>query len=218
MRRWQGAVDQLDHVRRLLCSDPDSRQAVIQLYDPQRDTVGHRDVPCTLNYRFFVRRGRLEMHTTMRSNDVWLGLPYDLFTATMLHELMADWLGVELGTYHHHVDSLHLYAQHDHAAAEVAALAVTPSPTMAALSAPTDALTGFLTAVVTGSLHADADTAWREMAAVLGSYRRWTAGDRSSAHALAADIGGDLGEALRGWYAHLVRTAQLAALATGGAR
>ena len=172
MRCWQGAVDQLDHVRRLLSADPDSRQAVIQLYDPQRDTVGHRDVPCTLNYRFFVRSGRLDMHTTMRSNDVWLGLPYDLFTATMLHELMADWLGVELGTYHHHVDSLHLYAQHDDAAAEVAASAVTPSPTMAALSAPTTGLTEFLTAVVTGSLRPSTGAPWRDMVAVLASYRR----------------------------------------------
>jgi thymidylate synthase len=68
MRQWRG-VDQLGHVRRLLRRDPDSRQAVIQLYDPQRDTCGHRDVPCTLNYRFFLWRGRLEMHTTMRSND-----------------------------------------------------------------------------------------------------------------------------------------------------
>lgn len=218
MRRWQDGVDQLDHVRRLLCNDPDSRQAVIQLYDPQRDTLGHRDVPCTLNYRFFVRRGRLDMHTSMRSNDVWLGLPYDLFTATMLHELMADWLGAELGTYHHHVDSLHLYAQHDHAAAEVAASAVTPSPTMAALSAPHDRLTEFLTAVVTGALRTDADAAWREMAAVLASYRRWTAEDRPTARALAADIDGDLGEPLRVWYAHLVRTAELAAPATGGTR
>ncbi|MFI7598271.1 thymidylate synthase [Actinoplanes sp. NPDC049681] len=218
MRRWQGTVDQLDHVRRLLAADPDSRQAVIQLYDPQRDTLGHRDVPCTLNYRFFVRRGRLDMHTTMRSNDVWLGLPYDLFTATMLQELMAGWLGVELGTYHHHVDSLHLYAQHFQAAADVAATVVTPSPTMAALAAPPDEFTDFLTAVVTGSLRPGADSPWHDMAVVLASYRRWVAGDRPTARALAAEIAGDLGAALRGWYVHLARPAELAAAAAGGAR
>jgi thymidylate synthase len=81
MRRWRGQVDQLDQVRRTLTRDPDSRQAVIQLFDPERDTCGHRDVPCTLNYRFFLRGGRLQMHTTMRSQDLWLGFPYDLFTA-----------------------------------------------------------------------------------------------------------------------------------------
>ncbi|MFI9320087.1 thymidylate synthase [Kitasatospora aureofaciens] len=41
-----------------------------------------------------------------------MALPYDLITTTVLHELMAGWLGVEVGDYHHHVDSLHLYAQH----------------------------------------------------------------------------------------------------------
>ena len=39
MRRWRGGVDQLAHVRRALSRDPCSRQAVIQLFDPERDTV-----------------------------------------------------------------------------------------------------------------------------------------------------------------------------------
>ncbi len=50
-------------------------------------------------YRFFLRDGRLHMHTTMRSQDVWLGFCYDIFTATMLQELLAGWLGAELGSY-----------------------------------------------------------------------------------------------------------------------
>ncbi|MEU2615892.1 thymidylate synthase [Micromonospora sp. NPDC007271] len=216
MRHWRG-VDQLDHVRRLLRRDPDSRQAVIQLYDPQRDTCGHRDVPCTLNYRFFIRRGRLEMHTTMRSNDVWLGLPYDLFAATMLHELLAGWLGVDLGTYHHHVDSLHVYAEHEQAAATVAESVVAPSPAMPALSAPADGFTEFLTTVVTGDVMPDADAPWVAMAAVLASYRRWSAGDRPAARDLASKIDGDMGRALKSWYARLTGTAELAGSARGGA-
>jgi thymidylate synthase len=215
-RNWHG-VDQLDHVRRLLQRDPDSRQAVIQLYDPRRDTCGHRDVPCTLNYRFYLRRGRLEMHTTMRSNDVWLGLPYDLFTATVMHELLAGWLGVDLGSYHHHVDSLHVYAEHERAAAALASSAVVPSPAMAALSAPPDGFTEFLSAVVTGELHADIAAPWRQMAAVLASYRRWNGGDRPGARTLALGIDGDLGGALRGWYSHLTATAALADATSGGA-
>jgi thymidylate synthase len=217
MRRWRDEVDQVDHVRRLLLRDPDSRQAVIQLYDPQRDTRGHRDVPCTLNYRFFLRHRRLEMHTTMRSNDVWLGLPYDVFTATMLQELMAGWLGVGLGSYHHHVDSLHLYAQHEQGAAEVAASLVEPSSVMEALSAPAAGFTEFLTTVVGGTLTSDVDAPWPAMAAILASYRQWSAGDRQAARALADGIGDELGEALRGWYTHLTQAAQLSAAPAGGA-
>ncbi|HZN73779.1 MAG TPA: thymidylate synthase [Micromonosporaceae bacterium] len=216
LRRWRDEVDQLHRVRALLARDPDSRQAVIQIYDPQLDTRGHRDVPCTLNYRFFIRRGRLDMHTTMRSNDVWLGLPYDLFTATLLQELMAGWLGAEVGTYHHHVDSLHLYAQHRDGAAQVSTSTVGPSPLMPALSAPSDHLTAFLAAVIAGEPAHDATTGWRDFAAVLASYRLWSDGERRAARTAAHGICGDLGEALRGWYDHL--TPASAAVAEGGAR
>ena len=217
MRRWRGEVDQLAHVRELLARDPDSRQAIVQLYDPQRDTLGHRDVPCTLNYRFFVRHGRLQMHTTMRSNDVWLGLPYDLFTATLLHELMAGWLGVELGDYHHHVDSLHLYAQHTEAAATIAGGVVLPSPALPKLSAPADGLTAFLTAVVAGEPATGAAEIWWDIAAVLTSYRLWSADERWAARTAALGIGGYLGDALRSWYDRL-DAATAVGTATGGVR
>lgn len=216
LRRWRGEVDQLHRVRALLARDPDSRQAVIQIYDPQLDTRGHRDVPCTLNYRFFIRHGRLDMHTTMRSNDVWLGLPYDLFTATLLQELMAGWLGVEVGAYHHHVDSLHLYAQHYDGAAQVSTSAVESSPLMPAMAAPSDHLTAFLAAVIAGEPTPDSTTGWRDFAAVLASYRRWSDGERRAAQAAALGICGNLGEALRGWYDHL--TLASAAVAGGGTR
>ena len=49
------------------------------------------------------------MHTTMRSQDLWLGFCYDIFTATVLQELLAGWLGAGLGRYGLCVDSLHLY-------------------------------------------------------------------------------------------------------------
>lgn len=207
MRRWRGEVDQLDYVRRLLARDPDSRQAVIQLYDPQLDTRGNRDVPCTLNYRFLVRHGRLDMHTTMRSNDVWLGLPYDIFTATLLQELMAGWLGVKLGCYYHHVDSLHLYERDYESAARVAAMTVTASPAMPTIEAPAEGFTDFLDAVVAGTPTSDANGIWWDLAAVLNSYRLWVGGDRPTARIAACGVEGDLGRALRDWYEHLTTVA-----------
>jgi hypothetical protein len=87
LRRWHGTTDQLALARTLLASDPDTRRAVIQLYAPEIDAHGHKDVPCTLGYRFFLRDGLLHMHTTMRSQDLWLGFCYDIFTATILQEL-----------------------------------------------------------------------------------------------------------------------------------
>jgi thymidylate synthase len=59
-----------------------------------------------------VRDNRLHMLTSMRSNDAWFGLPHDIFTFTILQELVARSLGLELGEYKHVVGSLHLYEKH----------------------------------------------------------------------------------------------------------
>ena len=206
MRRWAGHLDQLDQVRRLLIRDPDSRQGVIQLFDPARDTRGHRDVPCTLGYRFFLRDGRLHMHTTMRSQDLWLGFPYDLFATTLLQELMAGWLGVEPGEYHHHVDSLHLYAQHLGPAAAVAP-DVAPSVRMTPTTVKWTELSTRLAEVIAGSYLPGDGGVWAEFAAVMSSYRTWAAGDRDAARTTVASATDVLGTALRRWYLHLDRLA-----------
>jgi len=56
-----------------------------------------------------VRDGRLEWLQVLRSNDLFLGVPYNLVQFTMLQEVMAGWLGLEPGTYTHLANSLHLY-------------------------------------------------------------------------------------------------------------
>jgi hypothetical protein len=70
-----------------------------------------KDIPCTLSIQFFIRDGRLHCVTTMRSNDIWLGLPYDIFCFTCLQRLIAEALKVPTGFYIHQAGSLHLYAR-----------------------------------------------------------------------------------------------------------
>ncbi len=101
--------NQIDNVINLLKRKQSSRQAVIQLFDSS-DIIGdHSDIPCTCFLQFMVRKSRLHMFTSMRSNDAFIGLPHDIFAFTMLQELIARTLGVELGSYKHAVGSLHLY-------------------------------------------------------------------------------------------------------------
>lgn len=96
--------------------DPDTRQAQISFWDPAYDLVnGARDYPCTTAMRFFVRGNTLHGHVTMRSNDAFRGLPYDIFVFTQLQHAIASVLGLQVGTYQHHVSSLHLYASDDDA-------------------------------------------------------------------------------------------------------
>ena len=99
----------------LLKNSSSSRRAVLQLFDAS-DLTGPRrynDVPCTSTLQFFVRDGRLHLIVTMRSNDAYVGLPLDVFAFTMLQELMAGELGVDIGRYVHNVGSLHIYDYDD---------------------------------------------------------------------------------------------------------
>ena len=89
--------------------DRGSRQAGITIWDPLYDSQDRRDIPCTLSFQFLVRDKRLCMVTTMRSNDVWLGFPYDVFQFTLLQKTMANCLGLRAGDYVHTAGSMHLY-------------------------------------------------------------------------------------------------------------
>lgn len=112
MFRMRNRIDQFKNVIRLLKKKPNSRQAVIQLFDAKDIIRKHKDVPCTCTLQFMIRGGRLHMLTNMRSNDAFLGLPHDIFAFTMLQEILARSLGVGLGQYSHAVGSLHLYKDH----------------------------------------------------------------------------------------------------------
>jgi thymidylate synthase len=101
--------NQVDNVISLLKKRPDSRQAVIQLFDAADLEKKYKDIPCTCTLQFMIRNERLQLVTSMRSNDAFLGLPHDVFSFTMLQEIVAQSLNVGLGSYKHMVGSLHLY-------------------------------------------------------------------------------------------------------------
>lgn len=126
----------------LMKEDPDTRQAVLSLYDSGRDLArGVKDVPCTVAIQFFLRdrvddlfssvdhalseragvepRKRLDMWVVMRSNDAWLGLPYDLGQFSLLQCAVAGALDARIGTYTHSVGSMHLYERNYEAAQKV---------------------------------------------------------------------------------------------------
>lgn len=100
-------INQLARVTDLLRDHRSSRRAVVQIIDIT--DLSTRHIPCTCTLQFFVRGNRLSMMTSMRSNDAYLGLPHDIFAFTMIQEMIARELGVELGWYKHAVGSMHLY-------------------------------------------------------------------------------------------------------------
>lgn len=100
---------QLRRVYTQLVVDRDTRQAIATVWREGDAWAITRDLPCTLSFQFLVRDDALELHTAMRSNDVWLGWPYDAFQFTRLQQAMADALSLGVGPYVHRAGSLHLY-------------------------------------------------------------------------------------------------------------
>jgi len=101
--------NQIENIISLLKAGPTTRRAVIQLYDASDIAEKHKEIPCTCNLQFLIRQGKLHLYVSMRSNDAFKGLPHDVFAFTMLQEIIAKTLEVELGNYYHSVGSLHLY-------------------------------------------------------------------------------------------------------------
>lgn len=111
-RIFGGKLSQWEQVKSILLRDPDSRQAVISIHQPRDLFSSSLDIPCTCVLQYFIRNGQLNGITYMRSNDIYLGMPYDIFSFTMLQEMLAVELNVELGSYTHMVGSLHIYEKH----------------------------------------------------------------------------------------------------------
>ncbi len=118
LSQWQVA-------KRTLISDPDSRRCILLINRPTDQHVavspsGAKDVPCTLSLQFFIRENKLDLHVHMRSNDVFWGLTYDLFSFTLFQECMLlelqreseKFKDLKLGTYYHTAGSLHIYETH----------------------------------------------------------------------------------------------------------
>lgn len=112
-RIFSGDPSRWSQMLRLLKEDPDSRRGVFVLADAdQTFDINAKDVACTTSIQFLLRSNKLHAIVTMRSNDVIWGLPYDVFLFTMIQELMALELNVDLGRYIHFAGSLHLYRRH----------------------------------------------------------------------------------------------------------
>lgn len=112
--------DQWENCKYILRNNPASRKAIIHI----KECIDYqlaipKDVNCTLTLQFLIRNNKLHMITNMRSNDVWLGLPYDIFCFTCMQILMAMELHVDIGNYYHNAGSLHLYKKNFEKAQEI---------------------------------------------------------------------------------------------------
>lgn len=96
-----------DRTVKILKDDPDTRQAIMQI--PIMPHRGCKDTPCTSSIQFFIRDNKLNCTVYMRSTDIILGFPIDIFQFTMWQIRMAKEVGVDLGWMRFISGNIHCY-------------------------------------------------------------------------------------------------------------
>lgn len=106
-------VDQLRYVIETLRNEPTSRQALITIHDPAKDSLlglKTRDIPCTRSLHFMIVDGKLNLYVWMRSNDfIWGAQAVNIPNFTLMQQYVAKILNVPMGSYFHVVDNFHFY-------------------------------------------------------------------------------------------------------------
>lgn len=103
-------ISQINYVVKVLKEDPWTRQAIINIW--RENPPKTKDVPCTIMLHFIRRPvDTLNLIVYMRSQDCWLGLPYDLHNFTCIQIVVSNILQLKVGTFDLIQGSLHAYEQ-----------------------------------------------------------------------------------------------------------
>lgn len=119
--------DQLGDMITQLKDNPESRQAILNIWSPRKDRTfkafdaGYgpdvdkrvtKDRACNIVGHALIRDGKLDWSQFMRSNDIMWGTPNNFMQWLHIQQFVAGMVGVPVGTYYHYADSLHLYEYH----------------------------------------------------------------------------------------------------------
>nr|AIA13950.1 thymidylate synthase [uncultured bacterium] len=92
-------------------SNPDSRRLIVSAWN-----VGELDrmalMPCHLLFQFYVAGGKLSCQLYQRSADIFLGLPFNIASYSLLTMMMAQVCGLRPGDFIHTLGDAHLYSNH----------------------------------------------------------------------------------------------------------
>jgi thymidylate synthase len=94
-----------------LKNDPASRRHIISLWNID-DTWDMALQPCVWHSQFLIKEGKLNLIVGIRSNDVALGQPFNIFQYYVLQRMIAQVTGYELGQLIFNINDTHIYERH----------------------------------------------------------------------------------------------------------
>src|SRR5690606_25164531 len=127
-RSWEGpngeTVDQLQQLLDEIRRNPDSRRLVLSAWNPvvlpdvkfsprENAAAGKQALPpCHCLFQFYVVDGKLSCQLYQRSGDVFLGVPFNIASYSLLTLMMAQVCGLQPGDFIHTFGDVHIYLNH----------------------------------------------------------------------------------------------------------
>ncbi len=114
-RKWESndgqIIDQLENAIEMIKTNPDSRRIIVSAWN-----VGELEemalMPCHAFFQFYVANGELSLHLYQRSADVFLGVPFNISSYSLLCCMIAQITGLKPGDFVHTIGDAHLYLNH----------------------------------------------------------------------------------------------------------
>ncbi|WP_078121692.1 thymidylate synthase [Thiosocius teredinicola] len=117
-------IDQIEQVVEQIRNNPDSRRIIVSAWNPadlpdetrspQENVAAGKMAlaPCHAFFQFYVSNGRLSCQLYQRSADIFLGVPFNIASYSLLTLMIAQVCGLEAGEFVHTLGDAHLYTNH----------------------------------------------------------------------------------------------------------
>ena len=142
-RNWNSeGLDQIQEVINTLKINPDSRRMLISAWNPSvlpdtkvsfSENVANNKAalpPCHAFFQFYVSNNKLSCQLYQRSADVFLGVPFNIASYSLLTMMIAQVCGYEAGDFIHTFGDAHIYSNHNEQVKEQLSRELKPLPIM----------------------------------------------------------------------------------------
>jgi len=106
-----GTIDQIAQVVDQIRHNPDSRRLLVSAWNVA-EVADMALPPCHTMFQFYVANGRLSLQLYQRSADLFLGVPFNIASYSLLLMMVAHVTGLEPGEFIHSFGDAHIYTNH----------------------------------------------------------------------------------------------------------
>jgi len=104
-------IDQLNDVINQIKKNPNSRRLIVSAWNPS-DVVSMALPPCHCLFQFYVSENKLSCQLYQRSADIFLGVPFNIASYSILTHMIANVTGLSVGDFVHTLGDAHIYTNH----------------------------------------------------------------------------------------------------------